>query len=403
MRSTALYDLIIRDATIVSSSGRQVADVAVKDGRFAYVGPRPPRRTKRELSAIGKFLMPGVIDTGAHLPEDPALWETESRAAATGGVTTVVGLPFGDTPVTDLASARARAAHLAGGWVHHGFWGLATPDNEAALREAVAAEALLGRLVLLGTQPDCVAPEVLLAHVATEGPLGVQVMLDDIERDLAASKEATVVVSAAREQGRAMHWVNLSTTSELDLLDPVRGDLPVTTGVTPYHLFLSEEEDTGIQTRPPVRPEKDRRTLWTALRRGRIDCLASDHRAVGRGDHGAPSLELLLPLMLSAVRYGRLSLENLVTLCSENPARVLGLEQKGTVRKGADADLVLFSESELTRVDEASLLSGAGWSPYAGREAAPKPDLVMVAGEVISVRGELVGDRPTGRALARQR
>ena len=101
----------------------------------------------------------------------------------------------------------------------------------------------------------------------------------------------------------------------------------------------------------------------------------------------------------SAVRYGRLSLELLVNLCSESPARIFGLESKGVVAKGADADLVLFSEGEVTRVGESDLMSGAGWSPYVHREAAPKPDLVMVGGRIVARRGKLVAETPGGRAV----
>ncbi|MCB9671646.1 MAG: dihydroorotase family protein [Alphaproteobacteria bacterium] len=403
-----MYDLIIRDATIVSSAGRQVADVAIKDGKFAYVGPRPPRSAKRELSAIGRFLMPGVIDTAAHVPMDRAAWTLESGAAVTGGVTTILALPTGPAPIVDADSARARDDLLGGAsWCDYGLWGLATDTNRDALAQAVEEGLLVAILAILGGEPDCVAPATLEALVNTPGALGVQVLTDDpielrpdADGDPQGSPEALAVLRAAREHDRAVHWVNLSTTEELDLLDPVRGDLPVTAGVTPHHLFLSEEEDTGVVTRPPVRPEKDRRTLWTALRRGRLDCLASDHRASARGEPGAPSLELLLPLMLSAVRYGKLSLEMLVTLCSESPAKVFGLESKGRIVKGADADLVLFSEGDMGRVDPDDLLSGAGWSPYAGREAAPKPELVMVGGQVVAVRGELVGEKPTGARVS---
>ena len=105
-----VYDLILRDATLVTASGREVADVALKRGKIAYVGPRPPRRAKNEISAIGRFLIPGVIDTGAQfdLDSDPERWEQESRAAVTGGVTSVINLPWGKNPVLDRASARAR-------------------------------------------------------------------------------------------------------------------------------------------------------------------------------------------------------------------------------------------------------------------------------------------------------
>jgi dihydroorotase-like cyclic amidohydrolase len=140
--------------------------------------------------------------------------------------------------------------------------------------------------------------------------------------------------------------------------------------------------------------------LWTAVKRGRLDCIASDHHPLPwTAADGVPGTELLLPLLLSAVRYGRLSLEMLVSLCCESPARIFGLETKGTITRGADADLVLFSEGEMTRVAVGDLMSGAGWSPYVDREAAPKPDLVLVRGVVVAERGQTVAPKPTGRLV----
>jgi dihydroorotase-like cyclic amidohydrolase len=187
------------------------------------------------------------------------------------------------------------------------------------------------------------------------------------------------------------------------MIDPVRGDLPLTAGVTPHHLFLSSDDSDliKIRTRPPVRPEADRRTLWTAVKRGRLDCVASDHHPARQDEDGVPGAELLFPLMLSAVRYGRLSLELLVSLCSESPARIFGLHNKGRIEKGADADLILFSEGEVTRVGQTDLVSGAGWSPYVDREAAPKPDLVIVNGRIVARRGQLVGTSPVGERISR--
>lgn len=400
-----MYDLIIRDATIVTSDGRQVADIAIKGGTIAYVGPRPPRKAKRELSAIGKFLMPGVIDTAAHLAPggDASSWLAESAAAASGGVTTILCLPGGPVPTVDREAARALDAKLQGGWVNYGLWSLATETNRDELAAGIEEGLMMAVLAILGDDPESIGTDTLASFVNLPGPLGVQVLTrdpielhPDADGNPTGSPEAIAVLNAAREHDRSVHWVNLSTSAELDLLDPVRGDLPVTSAVTPHHLFLSEEEDTGVSIRPPVRPEKDRRTLWTALRRGRIDCLASDHCPSPQGSNGAPSVELMLPLMLSAVKYGRMSLENLVEICAESPAKVFGLPNKGRIAKGMDADLVLFAESEIRRVKKDDLLSSAGWSPYIGREAAPKPDLVMVGGQVVAVRGEIIGDGPKG-------
>lgn len=392
-----MYDLIIRDATIVSSSGRQVADVAIAAGKIAYVGPRPPRPAREEISAIGKFLTPGVIDTAVQFDPngDPGIWERESRAAVTGGVTTVLSLPYGDNPVVDKKSAKRRFQRASqASWVDFALWGAATGDNADDLAGAVREGLLCGTLARVGIGEDWnLAVEALAKYADGPGVLGVQI-------GDAGGEDAVRIVAFAREHDRPIHLVHLSTAAELNLIDPVHGDLPVTAGCTPHHLFLSTEEaDVQVKTTPPVRPEHDRRTLWTAVKRGRLDCIASDHHPGTSDGEGVPGSELLFPLMLSAVRYGRLSLELLVNLCSESPARIFGLASKGVVAKGADADLILFSEGEVTRVGEGDLMSGAGWSPYVHREAAPKPDLVMVGGRIVARRGKLVADKPTGKAV----
>lgn len=401
-----MYDLILRDATIVTSSGRQVADVAVKDGKIAYVGPRPPRnRTRREISAMGKFLMPGVIDTAVQFDPlgEPDVWARESKAAVSGGVTTVLTLPTGKTPVVDRPSATARAKQIDGNsWCHYGLWGALNTSNASELDTAFTEGLLVGSLAYVTETPNGIGvrPDDLAGLMDTQGVLGFQ--LDAVTGGPSGSM--TKVMEVLRGHQRNVHLVHLSTVEELQMLDPMRGDVPVTAGVTPHHLFLSEESlgnGSTVRTRPPVRPEHDRRTLWTAVKRGRLDCMASDHHPVRPTDglEGVPGAELMFPLMLSAVRYGRLSLELLVALCAERPAKIFGLESKGRIERGADADLVLFVEGEVERVQEKDLLSSAGWSPYDRREAAPKPDLVIVDGEVVAERGEIVSSAPRGRRV----
>lgn len=405
-----MYDLILRDATIVASTGRQVADVAVQDGRIAYVGPRPPKGAKAEVNAIGKFLMPGVIDTAVQFDPngDVGIWERESRAAVTGGVTTVLGLPAGERPVVDRDSAIHRIEKVTGrSWTNFGLWGAAVPGNASALRQAADERLLIGTLACMGDDSsDVISADALADYVGCEGVLGVRLTSDTAGKpfltadalERAATPEILAILRAVREHARPVHMVHLSTAAELDLLDPVRSDFPITTGVTPHHLFLSNEEMDGIHTVPPVRDEQDRRTLWTAVKRGRLDCIASDHHPFrfGGAEPGVPGSELMFPLLLSAVKYGRLSLELLVSLTSEAPARIFGLENKGRIARGADADLILFSEGEVARIGRTSVISGAGWSPYTDREAAPKPDLVVIAGQIVARRGELVSARPNG-------
>ena len=398
-----MYDLILRDATIVTPRGREVADVAIQDGRIKYVGPRPPkRRCKEEISAIGRFLMPGVIDTAVQFEPngDPTLWERESRAAVTGGVTTVLALPGGDHPVVDARSAQQRIDRVKQhSWVNFGLWGGARADNAEALEAAARDHLIQGTLAVIDGMVDddgfAVPVSKMQAHLSTPGVLGVQ-----LEAVLSRKDEIEALISAGRQVDRHLHVVHLSTAEELQYLDPVRGETNLPASVTPHHLFLSTDEDAGgVRTFPPVRPEHDRRTLWSAVKRGRLDCLGSDHHPFSAegADPGVPGSELLFPLLLSAVKYGRLNLELLVSLCAESPARIFGLERKGQVQKGFDADLILFSEGEVDRVRSSRLLSSAGWSPYDTREVAPKPDLVIVNGQVVARKGELVAGAPNGR------
>ena len=393
-----VFDLIIRDATIVSASGRQVADVAVRDGRIAYVGPRPPRKGREELSAIGKFLMPGVIDTAVQFepPGHGSAWERESAAAVSGGVTTVLALPDGDDPVVDEASARRRYDRVGrASWCDYGLWGAVRTNNREALARAFERGVVSGVLAQLGHDDRAIGIEDLSTWLDGPSMVGVQLPAH-------ASVDADTLLATVRNHDKPTHLVHLSTSSELDLIDPVKGDIPITAGVTPHHLFLSSDDEDvrDVRTHPPLRPEHDRRTLWTAIKRGRLDCVASDHHpSHGGAREGVPGSELLLPLMMSAVRQGRLSLELLVSMCSEAPARIFNLPTKGRIEKGADADLVLFSEAEVTRVTSDSLRSGADWSPYVKREAAPKPDVVFVSGKVVAQAGVLTDGTPTGRPV----
>jgi len=390
-----VYDLIVRDATIVNSSGRLVADVAIQDGRIAYVGPRPPKqRTREEISAIGRFLIPGVIDTFVQFDPngDPTIWERESRAAASGGITTVLAQPGGQVSVVDAASARRRLDRIGpASWTNYAMWGMATGDNAAALARARAASLIVGAWGTVG--PNALPTSKVPAYIDHPGVLGLQLgaLLDD-----PAALRATIDSIA----GRTIHLAHLSSTEELTFLDPVHTQASVTASVTPHHLYFNDVDAAsfnGAAPAPPPRPELDRRSLWAAVKRGRLDCLASDHHPCLEGSGGLPGAELLLPLLLAAAQNGRLSLEQLVEICAERPARVFGLERKGRIEKGFDADLVLFSEGRTDRVDPALLLSGAGWSPYSDREIAPKPEVVIIQGKVVARRGFIVGDQPSGR------
>jgi dihydroorotase len=430
-----VYDLVIEDATIVSGEGRVVADIGVKRGKIAYVGTRAPGRPKQRISAIGKFVMPGIIDANVRLhaaDHDPALvWETESRAAVSGGVTTMLEMHDG-APRTSTSKSLSvkRKAAKANSRVNFGFWAGATKKNTPHL-ENLLAKGAIGVCLDLGALvgPTAIPYDRLEEMFRTlPGSLGViaqdrSTLLaarkaqadnpspshNDVRPPEAARLAVERVVSLVRATNRPVYLFGLSTAAELHLLDPIKGDLPITVEVSPNHLFLSNESEGPLTCNPPLREELDRRSLWTALRRNRIDTVASGHTPLTRAQKdvpykdqpvGIPGVETTFPLLMGAVHHGRMGLERMVTLMSEGPAKALRLRGKGAIKKGYDADLVMFTEGQLEQYEQGQVLSQAGWSPYVGRELAGKPELVMVGGTIVSRRGKIVDDTARGTLVS---
>ncbi|MCB9779978.1 MAG: dihydroorotase family protein [Alphaproteobacteria bacterium] len=419
-----MYDLIIRDATIVRSGGRLVADVAIEDGKIAFVGGNPAGKAREELSAIGRFLIPGVIDGDVTLTapgtDASALWKSEGRAAIAKGVTTLLHRPVDGTSPQDVRDALAAAdGALVGG----GVWAVARDDRAEGLDELVAEGVAVGISATV-TEGGLDLDGLARLHAETSGLLGVRVedpatvakatrkwqnvpapLHNDVHSAKAALAASKRLLELVRGSSRPVHIHQLSTAGELNLYDPFRDDVPLTSGITPVHLFLStditDQEGALLKHDPAIRPELDRRALWAAIKRGRVDLFSSGHVPLSRehksaGYWGAPSglpgVDSLLPLLLGAIKHGRLGLERLVEMCCEAPARIFGLQGKGAIEEGADADLVLFSEGETAKLRDVDLHSSAGWSPYIGREIGVPPQLVVVNGRIVARDGVLAGD-----------
>lgn len=438
-----MYDLLIRDATIVSSAGRLVADIAVEDGKIAYVGGSPAGGAHEEVSAIGHFVMPGVIDTHVHF-RDPGHthkedWASGSRAALKGGVTTVLDMPNTDPPTLDEKTIRAKLALAAEkSVVNFGVWIGASPDSLANIGPAWDAGLVCGTKVFLGNSTGALAiDDETFARVFTEtkGLIGIHAEDEgkltaararyegqegpehnDVRPPEAAAEAVSRILTMVQETGRSVHICHMSTSAELNILEPHHGDLPITTEVCPHHLFLSVETYKGdknlAKVNPPVRSELDRRALWTAVKRGRLHTFGSDHaphtaeekaQDYWNAPSGIPGIETMFPLLLNAVRHGRLNLERLVEMSCEAPARIFGLANKGTIEEGKDADLILFKEGESTRLAKDMLVTKAGWSPFVGREVSVPPVLVVVNGVVGARNGVLMDDPQPGQAVRYER
>ncbi|MCB9796212.1 MAG: dihydroorotase family protein [Alphaproteobacteria bacterium] len=420
-----MYDLLIEDATIVSPSGRQVADVAIEDGVIVYVGSRPFGRSRKKMSAIGKFLIPGLIDGHVSLSWDGdqlgEQWRRTSSQAAVGGVTTVLDVAYRGAPVTSASAyKKRRAAAQANSRVNFGIWALGTQRNANRLEALLDAGAVGVQLAMPFADADI---DALLRSLGALGDAPLDVLPGQAPAPKAAFKPGSpspeaaaeaidVLIRTADALGRRAHVAQLSSAEELRRVDPLRRDLPITLGVSVHHLFLSTEttEDhpqAPLHGFPPLREESDRRSLWTALRRGRIDTVTSAHVGTAPPNGatpsptppGMPGLLNTLGLMRASIDHGRLGLERLVELVCARPAEVFGLKTKGRIQEGHDADFVLFSEE---RPGPCAAPAG-GWSPFLGREIAPPPDMVFVGGELAAQAGKLVDDTPRGTQANRGR
>ena len=433
----AALELRLTGGTVHLPGGPARVDLGVAGGRIVAVGTMSGigADAARTIDCTGLDILPGVIDTQVHFRE-PGMEHKEdlasgSEAAVMGGVVAVFEMP-NTRPNTDSAAAIADKLARAAGrmWCDHAFYVGATNRNAADLAELERLPGTAGVKIFMGASTgdllvsdDAILAEVLgsghrrvAIHAEDEGrmqaraderrpgnPASHPVWRDD-ESAIAATRRILALARAAR---RRIHVLHVSTPAELELL--ARHKDIATCEVTPQHLTLAGEEayprlGTLAQMNPPIRSGAHRDGLWHWLGQGVPDILGSDHAPHTREEKakpypdspsGMPGVQTLLPLMLTHVAAGRLSLQRLIDLTSAGPQRVFGLVGKGRIAPGYDADLTVVDLKKRWSVDSAWLRSRAGWSPFEGAEMVGKPIGTIVRGQVAMWEDEL-GEAPRG-------
>jgi len=432
-----LYDLVIRNATIARPDGTTVTgDVACDAGRIARIAAALDVTAKEDIDASGRLLLPGVIDPQVHFREPgnehKEGFESGSRAAARGGVTSFLEMPNTDPPTTTqqaLDDKLARAARKC--VVNYGFFIGATPNN---LDEINSVSPVCGIKVFMGTSTGTLLvnePEDLerifahgdrliavhaedearirkrKAQFATRTDIAVHSEIRDNECALRATELA---LSLSKKYRRRLHILHLSTHEEVELL---RRDKPpwVTAEAIPNHLLLNIDDyarqGSLVQMNPPIRTAQDNAALWDGLHDGIIDIIATDHaphtldekrRPYPQSPSGMPGVETSLPLMLTEMSSGRCTLAEIQRWMSYGPALLYRIPNKGKILEGWDADLTLVDLAHPRPVRNEELFTRTGWSPYAGRELVGWPDYTVVAGRVVFDQGR-IRDGAHGQAL----
>ncbi|WP_458189132.1 dihydroorotase [Haladaptatus sp. NG-WS-4] len=418
--------LTIRNATLADGSRRDVR-IDTDAGRITAVGASLTE-SGEVIDATGKLLLPGAIDAHVHFRQPGFLhketWETGSKSAAAGGVTTVVDQPNTNPPTVDGESFDVKAELATGSYVDYGINGGVTPDwnpDELFDRPILA----LGEVFLADSTGEMGIEEPLFREAverATDEYVVVTVHAEDADRfdpdaksrDDAdawsafrtAEAEADAVERACEigeELDARLHIAHTSTPEGIDAAH----DVGATCEVTPHHMFLSradlEELGTFGRMNPPLRSEKRREAVFARVANGTVDMIATDHAPHTREEKdadiwnapsGVPGVETMLPLLLEQARKGNLSYDRVADLTARTPSKVFGLPRKGRIEEGRMADLVLVDPDETREIRGDDLHSKCGWTPFEGWMGV-FPELTMVRGNVVfedGAFGEPVGE-----------
>ncbi|HEX3917040.1 MAG TPA: dihydroorotase [Caulobacteraceae bacterium] len=423
------FDLIVRGGEVVNHAGRGLADVGVRDGRIAAIGDLGQASAGESFDATGLTVLPGVIDTHTHFREPGLEWkedmETGSRAAVLGGVTAVFEMPNTEPVTTDAAALEDKLAR-ARGRIHcdHAFYVGATPDNARWLSELERLPGCSGVKVFMGSSTGSllVADDADLRQVLRHTHRRIAVHAEDeaclnesrplvrlgdwtshpLARPACCAIKATErVLALAGELGRRIHLLHMTTAEEIELV-AAHKDL-ATVEVTPQHLTFAAppayERLQGLaQMNPPIRDETHRAGLWRGLAQGVVDILGSDHaphtleektRRYPASPSGMPGVQTLVPVMLTHVAEGRLTLERFIDLTSAGPQRVFGIAGKGRLAVGWDADLTLVDLNARRTLTHADMATRVGWTPFDGMEITGWPMATVIRGQVVMREGEL--------------
>jgi dihydroorotase len=424
------FDLIVRGGEVVNHAGRGMADIGVRDGRIFAVGDLGQASAGEVFDATGLTVLPGVIDSQVHFREPGLEWkedlETGSQCAVRGGVTAVFEMPNTEPTTTDpdaLVDKLARAK----GRMHcdHAFYVGGTHNNAPFLGELERLPGCCGIKVFMGASTgtlliaDDEGVEAVLRHtnrraafhsedeyrLVERRPLartGDWTSHPEVRDPQTAIQSTQRLVRIARKLGKRIHVLHVTTHQEIDFLAHNKDVASVE--LTPQHLTLvgpeAYERLKGYaQMNPPIRDASHQPGLWRGITMGIADVLGSDHaphtreekaRPYPASPSGMPGVQTLVPIMLTHVAEGRLTLERFVDLTSHGPNRVFGIAGKGRIAEGYDADLTIVDLKARRVIRHEDMATRSGWTPFDGMEAKGWPMATIIRGRVVMRDDEII-------------
>jgi dihydroorotase len=425
------FDLVVRGGKLVNHAGEGLGDIGVRDGRIVAIGDLATASAGEVFDAKGLHVLPGVIDTQVHFRE-PGLvhkedLETGTRAAALGGVTAIFEMP-NTTPPTSNPDAIADKLSRAKGRAHvdHAFYAGATGDNSEILADLERLPGCAGIKTFMGSSTgtllvsDDEGLDRVLKNIRRRGAFhaededrlnerkklareGDWTSHAEVRDDQAALLAVQRLVKAARKWRKRVHVLHVSSAIEMEFLATAKDVATVET--LPQFLSFEGpgvyERMKGLaQMNPPIRGAADRAALWSlGIAQGVVDIIATDHaphtleekaQPYPKSPSGMPGVQTSVPVMLTHVAEGRLSLARFVDLTSHGPNRVFGIANKGRIALDYDADFTIVDLAARRVIKNADQATRAGWTLFDGFEAKGWPMATIIRGHVVMRDGDVI-------------
>ena len=437
--------VLIKNGLVVNEGRSEIKDVLIEGQRIERVEQHiSPRTNEKVIDASGMWVLPGLIDDQVHFRE-PGLTRkaeiaTESRAAVAGGITSYIEQPNTRPPALTAEAVEekyARAAECS--MANFGFNIGASNENLEELKRLEKGR-FPGVKVFMGSSTGNMLvddeqmleglfgelDQLIITHCEDETTIqnnleaarqrfGADIPMDwhsRIRSEEACYLSSSRAVEMARKKGARLHVYHLSTEKETTLFDkgPIEGK-KITAEACVHHLWFTDndyaEKGSLIKWNPAVKTEKDRAGLWKALLDDRVDVIATDHaphlleekmQPYEKAPSGGPLVQHFLPAMLEFVRQDKIKIEWLIQRICHNPATLFRIQDRGYIRPGYYADLVLVEPSAPWTVTRENTLYKCGWSPFEGTSFKSRVDKTLVNGRVVYDRGRFEKS-PTGMRL----
>ena len=425
-------DLALNNALILENRKVVERSIGISGGKISKIS-RHHIRAAKEIDCFGKLVLPGLIDVHVHFREPGMTWKEDwgsgSRAAIAGGITTVFDMP-NTKPQTTTFRALKQKIKLAKkkSYCNFGIHFGATGGNVGEIRKAKGIgsvkiyfgsstgnmllndEKKLLEILKIAKKRNfvvCVHAEDDAIISENEGKLAeANAAMHDLIRNAKAEASAVKKLLKLQEKAKCrMHFCHLSSRHGLSLIAKAKKkNKKITAEVAPHHLFLTNKDVGRLgnfgKVNPSIKGGGDRKALWSGIFNGAIEVIATDHaphtiaekrRPYKDAPSGIPGLETMLPLLIDAMHSGKISVNEIQALCCENPAKIFGLNGKGKVKTGYDADLVVVDPMAERKVENKKLFTKCGWSPWNRKRLKGTVEKTILAGKLVFDNGKIIG------------